>query len=179
MTIQFLRRAILPAIAFACLGSSMFGQAVSVAEVSGVVSDATGGSVPGAEVKITEIEKQFSRSATSDAAGRFTFPGLPVGPYRLDVSASGFKGYTQTGLILQVGNSVTLNVTMQVGNVSEHVEVSAQTSMVETRDNTISQVIDSQRISELPLNGRQPTQLILLSGAALATPGGEIGRAHV
>ena len=166
-------RALLPAVSLLTfLAPSSFGQAVAVAEVSGVVSDSTGASIPGAAVKITETEKQFSRSAVSDPAGRFTFPNLPVGPYRLDVNATGFKGYTQTGLVLQVGNSVTVDVTMQVGNVSEHVEVSAQTSLVETRDNTISQVIDEQRISELPLNGRQPTQLILLSGAALTTPGG-------
>ena len=154
------------------LAPMSFGQAVAVGEVSGVVSDSTGGTIPGAEVKITEIEKQFSRTASSDSAGRFTFPNLPVGPYRLDVIASGFKGYTQSGIILQVGSNFTLDVTMQVGNVSDHVEVQAQTNMVETRDNTISQVIDEQRISELPLNGRQPTQLVLLSGAALVTPGG-------
>ena len=172
MTISFKWRALLPAVTlFTFLAPRSYGQ-VAVAEVSGVVSDATGGTIPGAQVKITEIEKQFSRSASSDAAGRFTFPNLPVGPYRMDVSASGFKGYTQTGIILQVGNSVTVDIAMQVGNISEHVEVTAQTNMVETRDNTISQVIDEQRISELPLNGRQPTQLILLSGAALTTPGG-------
>ncbi len=153
-------------------GNLCLGQSVSIAEVSGVINDATGGGIPGAQVKITEVEKQFSRSAVTDPSGRYTFPNLPVGPYRLDVSATGFKTYVQSGIVLQVGNSVSINVSMQVGNVSEHIEVQAQASLVETRDNTISQVIDEQRISELPLNGRQPTQLILLSGAALTTPGG-------
>ena len=152
--------------------SLCFGQAVSIAEVSGVIADPTGAAIPNATVKITETEKEFSRTVTSDANGLYILPGLPVGPYRLDVSAPGFKGYAQSGLILQVGNKATVNVTMEVGNVSEHVEVSAQANMVETQNNTISQVIDERRITELPLNGRQPTQLILLSGAAVAAPGG-------
>ncbi|MFN7923060.1 MAG: TonB-dependent receptor [Bryobacteraceae bacterium] len=145
---------------------------MSIAEVSGLISDSTGAAVPGAAVKIVEIEKQAVRTVTSDAAGRYTFPNLPVGPYRLEVTAGGFKAHTQSGIVLQVGNSVTVNVSLEVGNVSERIEVQAQVNMVETKENTISQVIDKERISELPLNGRQPTQLILLSGAALTTPGG-------
>ncbi len=157
------------AATLACLSH---GQAVSIAEVSGIIADPSGSAIPNATIKITETEKEFSRTAASDANGLYFFPNLPVGPYRLDVSSSGFKGYVQTGIVLQVGNKVTVNVTMQVGNVSEHIEVSAQANMVETQNNTISQVIDAQRITELPLNGRQPTQLILLSGAAVAAPGG-------
>src|SRR5579885_216592 len=147
-------------------------QAVAVAEVGGVVSDATGAAIPGAVVKITETDKQLVRTTTTDAQGAYTLPNLPVGPYQLEVNASGFKTYTQSGIILQVGNNVQVNVVMQVGAMTEHVEVTAAASMVETRENTVSQVIDQQRITELPLNGRQPTQLILLSGAALTAPGG-------
>lgn len=158
--------------AMCLLAPALSGQAVSIAEVSGVVSDSTGGVIPGAQVKVIETEKQLIRTAVTDAGGRYLFPNLPVGPYRLEATASGFKSYTQSGIVLQVGNNVTIDVVMQVGNVSERVEVEASASLVETRDNTISQVIDQQRISELPLNGRQPTQLILLSGAALTTPGG-------
>lgn len=147
-------------------------QAVAVAEVAGVVSDSTGAAIPGAVVKITETDKQLVRTTTTDAQGAYVLPNLPVGPYQLEVNASGFKTYTQSGIILQVGNNVQVNVVMQVGSMTEHVEVTAAASMVETRENTVSQVIDQQRITELPLNGRQPTQLILLSGAALTAPGG-------
>jgi hypothetical protein len=93
-----------------------------------------------------------------------------VGPYRLEVSAAGFKSYVQSGILLQVGNNVQVNVAMQIGSFSEHVEVMAQAAMLETKENTVSQVIDERRIVDLPLNGRQPTQLVLLSGAALTTP---------
>jgi hypothetical protein len=149
-----------------------FGQAVSVAQVSGTISDPSGSPLAGAQVRITETAKQLSRSVTADEAGHYTFPELPVGPYQLEVSAQGFKTYMQSGILLQVGNNVQINVTMQLGAIAEHVEVTASVGMVETKETTISQVIDERRIVDLPLNGRQPTQLILLSGAAVTAPGG-------
>jgi hypothetical protein len=160
-------------------GGSVFvptcsAQAVAIAQVSGVVLDPSGSPIPGALVKIIETEKGFVRSAMSDSAGRYTLPNLPVGPYRLEAAADGFKSYTQSGIRLQVGNNVQINIPMQLGAVSEHVEVSAEAGMVETKDNSVSQVIDEKRIVDLPLNGRQPTQLILLSGAAVTTPGGDL-----
>jgi Carboxypeptidase regulatory-like domain len=166
--------ALLVAVSGSVLAPHCSAQAVSIAQVSGVVSDPSGSAVPGAQVQMLETAKGLARTATSDAQGRYTFPNLPVGPYRLEVSAAGFKGYVQSGIILQVGNNVTINVSMELGAISEHVEVSAQAGMVETKDNTVSQVIDERRIVDLPLNGRQPTQLILLSGAAITTPSGDL-----
>ena len=157
-----------------CLASPVFAQAVAIAQVSGVVADPSGSPVPAAQVRMTETEKQLMRSTVTDAQGRYTLPNLPVGPYRLEVSAPGFKSYTQSGILLQVGNNVQINVAMQLGALTEHVEVSAQAGMVETTENSVSQVIDERRIVDLPLNGRQPTQLILLSGAAMTTPGGDM-----
>src|SRR5438309_1604246 len=84
----------------------------------------------------------------------------------------GFKNYVLSGLVLQVGSSAELNVAMQVGALSEKVEVTAAAQMVETRESGVSQVIDEKRINDLPLNGRQATQLILLSGASFQPPGG-------
>ncbi len=153
----------------ACLA---YGQAVSVAEASGVVADPSGSAIAGAQVRMTETDKQQSRAVATDQAGHYTLSNLPVGPYRLEVSAPGFKGYVQSGIELQVGNNVQINVTMQVGSVSESIEVTASAGMVETKETTISQVIDEKRIVDLPLNGRQPTQLVLLSGAAITAPGG-------
>lgn len=154
------------------LAASAYSQAVAIAEVSGTVADPTGSTVVNALVKMTETEKGLIRTVNTDENGRYTFPNLPVGPYRLDVTSQGFKAYAQTGIILQVGNNVQINVTMQVGSVNESIEVTASTGMVETKETSVSQVIDEKRIVDLPLNGRQPTQLILLSGAALTTPGG-------
>lgn len=159
--------ALLVVISATVLAPGCFAQAVAVAQVGGVISDQSGSAVPGAQVKITQTETQLTRSAVSDVQGRYTFPGLPVGPYLLEVTATGFKAYEQSGIVLQVGNNVQINVTMQIGAISEHIEVTAQAGMVETKENTVSQVIDSQRIMDLPLNGRQATALILQAGAAV------------
>src|SRR5205814_10692936 len=79
----------------------------------------------------------------------------------------GFRTYARTGIVLQVGSNPVFNVSMEVGQVSETIEVQANTSLVETQATGISQVIENQRILELPLNGRQATDLIVLAGAAV------------
>jgi len=128
-------------------------QAVAVAEVGGTITDASGGALPNAQVMMTETGKQLSRSTITDATGHYILTNLPVGPYHLEVKASGFKDYLQSGIVLQVNNNIEMNVTMQVGSVSERLEVSATTNMVETKENSIPSVIDQQRINELPLIG--------------------------
>ncbi len=147
-------------------------QAVAYAGVSGVVTDSSGQVIPGAKVTAIETDKQFVRQTVTDAVGNYVLPNLPTGPYRLEVKATGFKDYVQSGLVLQVGSNVLINVTMQVGAVSETVEVTAVAQMTETKESGISQVIDERKITELPLNGRQATQLVLLSGASVQAPGG-------
>src|SRR5258706_7386170 len=163
------------AISMICLlvlPSTAHAQAVAIAEISGTVSDQSGSALVNAEVRATEIEKQIVRTTITDQTGRYVLSNLPVGPYKLEVQASGFKDYVQSGIVLQVGQSATLNVVMQVGSLSEKIEVTAQTAMVETHENGITQVIDEKRINDLPLNGRQATQLVLLSGASYQPPGG-------
>ncbi len=160
------------AIAISISAPQAKAQAVAIAEVAGRVTDSSGAPIAGAQVRITETEKQQVRQVATDPEGRYTLPNLPVGPYQLEIQSSGFKTYIQSGIILQVGNNVEINATMQVGSVRESVEVTASAAMVETRENAVAQVIDERRIVDLPLNGRQPTQLIVLSGAAVNAPGG-------
>jgi hypothetical protein len=149
-------------------------QAVAIAELDGHVVDSTGQFIPGAQIKVTETEKGQVHATASDSQGRYALPNLPVGHYQLEVISPGFKTYIQQGIVLQVGNNVEVNVTMQIGAVSESIEVTAAANMVETKDNSISQVIDQKRIADLPLNGRNPTQLITLTGAGTTTPGGDL-----
>jgi len=147
---------------------------VAVAEVSGQVSDPSGMAIAGAQVKIIETEQQTARNTTSNEQGRYALPNLPVGPYRLEVTAFGFKRHVQLGIVLEVGNSVQINVALQIGALSERIKVTASVGMVETKENSISQVIDGDRMVDLPLNGRQGTQLVLIAGAALTTPTGDM-----
>ncbi len=157
------------------LQSAARGQSVAIAEVSGMVSDPSGARLAGAQVTMTETSKNAARSTVSDTVGRYTLPNLPVGPYTLEVKAAGFKDYAQTGIVLEVNNNIQINVVMQIGAASERIEVTASTSLVETKENSISNVVDTQRMNELPLNGRQVTQLIIGLGAAAYGDSGDTG----
>ncbi|MDQ1474222.1 MAG: hypothetical protein QOJ99_5702 [Bryobacterales bacterium] len=166
--------AVLFAAAAALSAPQAFAQAVAVGEINGTVTDSTGQILIGAQVKATETDKGQLHSGTTDTTGRYSFPNLPTGPYRLEVSAQGFKSYVRNGLVLQVGNTIEVNVTMQIGSVAESIEVTANAAMVETKENSISQVIDQRRIIELPLNGRNLTQLLTLTGGGSTAPAGDL-----
>ena len=116
-------------------------QTVAVAGVSGTVTDPSGSAIAGATVSMTETDKQLVRTAQTDATGHYALLELPVGPYRLEVKVNGFKDYVESGLELQVDNNIQINVSMQVGSVSERVEVQANASLVETRENSVSAMV--------------------------------------
>ena len=164
-------QAILFASLFTQCGVQVSGQAVSVASISGQVIDSTGAAVHNAEVSMTQTETHFTRVTSTDAQGSYTLTNLPVGPYVLDVTASGFRRHEDKGIVLQVGSNVQINATMEVGAATESVEVTSEAEgLVETESNSIAQVINQQQIVDLPLNGRQATQLILVSGASATVP---------
>ncbi|MGH9693404.1 MAG: carboxypeptidase regulatory-like domain-containing protein, partial [Bryobacteraceae bacterium] len=152
--------------------SILKAQATAVAQVSGTVSDATGAAIVNAQVTMTEISKNLARTVATDTSGRYTLPNLSVGSYRLEVKSQGFRDYIQSNIQLVVNNNIEINVPMQIGAASERVEVSAIASMVETKETSVANLIDQKRIAELPLNGRQATQLILtLPGTAYGDSG--------
>jgi carboxypeptidase family protein len=149
-------------------------QAVANAQISGVVRDGSGGAIPGADVTVTKTDTGMTRSTVSDADGTYVLPNLPIGPYQLKVTLQGFTTYVQDGIVLQVNTNPQINVTLQVGAVSEQVTVTANATMVETHSTGIGQVVDNQRVVELPLNGRQATELIFLAGLATSAPAGDL-----
>src|ERR1700719_354782 len=115
-------------------------QSVAVAQVSGIVTDASGAAMANAQVTMTETDKGSVHSATTEASGQYVLPNLPVVPYTLEVKANGFKDYVRTGIILEVNNNIQINVPMQVGSISERVEVTGTTSLVETKETSVSSV---------------------------------------
>ena len=135
-------------------------QAVANATIHGDVSDASGAAIPNAQVKVLQTATGQVSTTVSGTDGAYVLPNLPVGPYRLEVTAPSFSTYVQSGITLQVGNNVQINVALQLGAVTQEVQVSANAAMVETQDTSISEVIDQRRIIDLPLNGRQATDLI-------------------
>jgi Carboxypeptidase regulatory-like domain/TonB dependent receptor len=157
-----------------CFGSSIWAQAVSTAQISGSVQDSTGLIVPGAQVSIVQTDTGLTRTAVTGPDGSYILPNLPVGPYRMQVTKEGFSAAIQSGIVLQVSTNPVINVTLRVGTVNEQVVVEASAGMVETHENGVGQVIDQQRVVDLPLNGRQATDLIFLSGAATTAPAGDL-----
>ena len=161
------------AVVLAAAGTAA-AQAVSGSQVSGLVRDSSGGAIPGAEVTITKIDTGVTRTVFTDGEGAYALPNLPVGPYQLKVVLQGFNTYVRDGIVLQVGTNPEINVTLTIGAVSEQVTVVANSTLVETRNTGVGQVIDNQRVMELPLNGRQATELIFLSGLATSAPAGDL-----
>jgi hypothetical protein len=123
--------------------------------------------LPGVEVKATQTATGLTRSVVTNDTGSYVLPDLPIGPYRLDASLPGFRSFAQTGIVLQVNANSVVNIVMEVGQVAETIEVQADAALVETRSTGVGQVMDNVRVSELPLNSRQVTELIILSGTAV------------
>lgn len=133
---------------------------VTTASMSGVVQDETGAIVPNATIKVTQTSTGFSASAISNDAGLFSLNALPVGPYTLSVDMTGFAPYQASGIVLTVGQDANLHVQLKPAGATETVTVSASAIGVETTENTIQNTVDQTGVSELPLKGRDPADLI-------------------
>src|SRR5688572_18082219 len=163
----FSRRLLLVTVSALLTGGVAWGQ--GTAELTGRVTDGSGAVLPGVTVTVTQTNTGFTRTAVTDGAGQWVMPALPTGPYRLDVSLQGFRTYTQTGIVLQVGGAPTVNAVLELGSLEETVTVEAAAPLVDVRNAGISEVVEQERIVALPLQGRQVTDLIVLGGAAVNT----------
>jgi hypothetical protein len=128
-------------------------------KIVGTVADSTGASVVGAKVSATNEATNETHTYVTDESGNFTFPVLPSGNYTIRAEDTGFQTYQQTGIVLQVDQSVTILPVMQVGTASQVVEVTSQQAQINLVDATVSHVVDQQRVVDLPLNGRDALQL--------------------
>jgi hypothetical protein len=141
--------------------------AQATAQINGVVRDQSGAVLPGVEITATQSDTGISRTAITNETGDYVLTNLALGPYRIEASLPGFRTYVQTGIVLQVSTNPNVNITLEIGQVSEQVEVQANASLVETRSVGVGQVIDNERILELPLNGRNVAELVTMVGAAV------------
>ena len=154
---------------FVCLCGAPMAFAQATAQIHGTVQDMSGAAIAGATVRATQTDTAVSRTVTSEADGGFVLSNLPLGPYTVEITKEGFTTAVQQGIALQVGSDPNVVVAMKVGAVNDRITVEANTTQVETRSVGVGSVIDNQRVLELPLNGRQPTDLITLSGGAVQT----------
>ena len=144
---------------FSC--AILSAQTISTSQIRGTIIDATGAPVPGAEITLTQTATGAVRTATSGTDGVYTLPELVVGPYQLTVTKTGFSKYVQTGIVLQVGVNPTINVSLtgRRGDAgSDRAGCNAQ--MVEIQNTGVGQVTAPQQVQDLPLNGRQVTDLL-------------------
>src|SRR2546422_1527985 len=146
----------------------------ATAKIGGKIHDETGAVIPGAEVKVTQTATGAVRTVLSGEDGRYVLPTLALGPYMLEGSKAGFTTYIQTGIVLQVDSNLTIDVPLKVGAVGEEVTVEADIAQVETRSTGVGQVVDNLRVSEMPLNGRNPIELVFLAGMASSPGNGAI-----
>src|SRR5436309_1766039 len=93
--------------------------AQTVAQLGGTVLDESGGALPGVDVSVTQTDTGFTRAAVTDSRGEFSIPSLPVGPYKLSAKLSGFSTFEQSGIVLRVGETRSVNPVLKLGNISE------------------------------------------------------------
>ncbi len=149
---------ILRNFALAALGASLVWAQGSVT-IFGTVTDPSGAAVPGVSITVTNRATGASRTVATGATGGYVVSQLPVGTYTLKAEAQGFKAYQQDNIQTRVDENRQINFAMQLGSITETVNVAAEITQVETRSGALKEVIDSSRIIELPLNGRNPLQL--------------------
>ena len=136
--------------------------AQTTATISGSVRDGTGALIPGASVMAKNVETGITRTAMSDEQGRYQLLNLNVGRYEIEVSLSGFQTAVRSGIVLAVGDRTVVNFTLQVGQVAEKVEVTAQAPLVDTTTSSVGGIIETSQIVNLPLNGRSFDELAQL-----------------
>jgi hypothetical protein len=134
----------------------------TTATIAGTVSDESGAVLPNAEITATNTATGVKRTVASDAAGRYLIPQLAPGTYDVAATLTGFATQVQQGITLAVSQQGTLNLRMRVGSVAEQVTVTAEAPLVNTASGTVSGVVDEERIQQLPLNGRDFSQLPLV-----------------
>ncbi len=154
---------------------AMFAQG-GAGTISGSAMDATGAVVPGTVVTATNEETGFKRDTAVGAAGEYSLVGLQPGLYTVTAEQNGFKRVTVKGLRLEVDQNARVDVRLDVGNISEVVEVTSQTALLQTEQSSVGSVVDRRKIVDFPLNGRNFVQLgLLLPGVNTADDGSATG----
>jgi hypothetical protein len=141
--------------------TALYGQ-TATATITGTVSDATGGALPNAAVKVQDEATGLVYQTVSGSDGTYTVPLLPVGKYDVTVSAPGFEVFRQTAVTLDVAQRMRVDASLVVGSARETVTVTTQAAALQTEESSLGNVMEGRSIEELPLNGRQPFTLVLL-----------------
>src|SRR6266404_7438319 len=146
--------------------------AQTTATIVGTVTDSSGAVVPGVSITVTAKDTGLTRKATTNQSGNYVATFLPVGQYSVTAEVTGFKKKTVTGIVLEVNQEPRVDIALEVGAVTDSVTVSGETSQLQTENAVVGQVVDNRYTTQIPLNGRDFSQLLLLSPGTTTRPGG-------
>src|SRR5579862_4012360 len=149
-------------LAVVLLVGATVASAQETATILGTVKDASGAAVAGANVTARDTDTQVTRVVPSESDGSYRIPGLAVGNYEVRVEHEGFQTSVHAGLVLTVGLQAVVNVNLEVGSVNQTVEVTGEAPLVDTTTSSLGGLVDSQRMTDLPLNGRNYIDLSLM-----------------
>ena len=159
-------------IVFCCLGGAAIATAQGTSgQVVGRVTDPSGGAVAGAAVKVINTETGFSREVQTGTAGEYTVPLLPPGTYRVTVIKAGFHAVNHTGITLAVDQVARIDAALELGSVTQEVQVTSAAPLLDTETSALGQIVDNAKIQSIPLNGRSPFRLVQLTPGVLTVPG--------
>ena len=159
-TSKFLQATILPLILLLAPAASA---QVARSSLTGQVVDTTGATIPKATVTAQNVATSLAQSTTTDVEGIYLIPALPPGQYTLKVEAPGFRGYVQSGIVLTVSLTTTQNVVLQVGKQTETITVTESAEAINTTSAELGATVNQTTVTQLPLNGRDPSSLVLLA----------------
>ena len=162
------------AVGLGCV-MALQGQSTKV-ELSGVVQDPSGLAIEGAAVRVLNMNTQFEQSAMTGADGRYHFFALPPGTYEITGAKAGFNAQRRDAIVLRVGDQITLDFPLQIGNVTETVNVKAAAPLLQAGRGTVSFVVEQRKVVTLPLDGRNFIPLIALSPGVMLPPASTLPR---
>ncbi|HEY3940544.1 MAG TPA: carboxypeptidase-like regulatory domain-containing protein, partial [Bryobacteraceae bacterium] len=136
------------------------------AKLQGRVTDPTGGVIPAAQIEIVNANSGVKANSETNSQGEYSLPFLQPGDYNLSVSRQGFKSFRRSNIHLDVDQTAAIDVTLQVGTLSETVEVTGASPLLQTQTASVGQTVDNKTVVTLPLNGRDYTQLVTLAAGA-------------
>ena len=143
--------------------------------ISGNVTDTSNASIAGAKIEVKNVGTNVMQTTVTDGQGRYTLSNLSIGEYELQASQQGFSTVVRKGITLAVGSQIVVDFSLPVGQVNQTVSVQGEASQVETSSTTVGAVVQPMQMVELPLNGRNFSQLILLAPGVQSTQAGQMG----
>ena len=158
---------------FALVFAPLFATAAAAqtsATIAGTIDDPNRSVLPGVTVTVRNVATSLSRTVATNGEGRYVIAGLPPGAYELRAELTSFKPHVRRDLQLTIAQALVVNITLEVGGLSEEVTVAGDTSLVNTSSAELSFLVGSEAIDQLPLNGRNYTDLALLQPGVLAYP---------